>query len=95
MEWSYADKVIKGLRFVMTCIGCPEQYDVFDGDRQVGYVRLRHGFLEVEYLECGGEMLLENGENEDIGDGWFETDELRAIWLTRAADAILSRSRPN
>jgi hypothetical protein len=94
-EDSLGEFLVEGLRFVLTCIACPEQYEVFDGERQVGYVRLRHGWLRVDYPECGGEVLLENGENDDIGDGMFETDELRDAWLTRAAQAIRSRDRPS
>lgn len=32
-----------GLRFELTCGACPEQYDVYNGETQVGYVRLRWG----------------------------------------------------
>ena len=31
----------ENLKFIQTCVGCPEQYDVYDGKEQVGYVRLR------------------------------------------------------
>lgn len=33
--------IIQKLEFRETCGSCPEQYDVFKGGRQVGYVRLR------------------------------------------------------
>lgn len=35
------------LRFVCTCEACPEQYDVYDGDKKVAYVRLRYGALNA------------------------------------------------
>ena len=37
------------LKFVKTCSACPEQYNVFLGDQQVGYVRLRWGTLRVDF----------------------------------------------
>ena len=37
--------VINGLIVIQTCGACPEQYDVFLGDKQIGYVRLRGGAL--------------------------------------------------
>ena len=43
-----------GLRFDQTCGACPEQYDVYDDDRLVGYARLRHGHLRGEYLDSDG-----------------------------------------
>ena len=85
------ERTIEGLRFVLTSDRSPEQYDVFQGDKQVGNVRLRWGFFRVDLGECGGERLLESGEEDDIGDGDFDTEELRAVWLTRAAQAIKAR----
>lgn len=32
---------IKDMKFMMTCGGCPEQYDVYDGKNPIAYVRLR------------------------------------------------------
>ena len=34
-------------RFEQTCAGCPEQYNVWDGDTKVAYVRYRWGYLEI------------------------------------------------
>jgi hypothetical protein len=34
-------------KWICTCPACPEQYDVFVGDKQVAYVRLRYGELSV------------------------------------------------
>lgn len=34
-------------RFEQTCPACPEQYDVWDGDTKVAYVRYRWGGLRV------------------------------------------------
>lgn len=41
------DCVINGLEFTLTSLGCPEQYDIFKDGKQVGYFRLRHGWLSV------------------------------------------------
>jgi hypothetical protein len=83
--------IIKGLNFVCTCYGCPEQYDVFDSSgNQVGYVRLRWGGLTCEYPDCGEELIYE----ADIGDGWtgsFENEEQRSFHLCAIADEILNR----
>ena len=42
------EQTINGYRLILTCGACPEQYDVFDGDRQVGYLRLRHGHFRAD-----------------------------------------------
>lgn len=84
------ERFVEGLRFVLTCVACPEQYDVYDGEEQVGYVRLRSGKLRVDVPDCGGDTVLVNGD-QTVGDGDFETEELRDIWLMRAALAILGR----
>lgn len=34
-------------RYEMTCSGCPEQYDVWDNDTRVAYIRYRWGYLRV------------------------------------------------
>ena len=41
-------ETIKNLKFVKTCDACPEQYDVYQGDKKVAYIRLRwvHYVLE-------------------------------------------------
>lgn len=75
---------INGLRLVCTCSACPEQYDVFDGDTQVGYLRLRHGWFRADVPICGGEMVYDAYPR---GDGAFEDDE-RMHYLTEAVAAI-------
>lgn len=73
------------LRFKMTCGACPEQYDVFLGEEQVGYVRLRHGFMAVACPDYGGKTVYEANPK---GDGCFDADE-RDYFLRHAAKAIL------
>ncbi len=55
---------------VCTCSACPEQYDVFDKQeqRQVGYLRLRHGYFRADYPDCGGNTVY---SADTIGDGAF------------------------
>jgi len=79
----YPSFEIYGLRFVMTCGACPEQYDVFHGDEQIGYVRLRHGCLTVAYPHVGGECILQTTDLK--GDGIFADEREREKWLKGAA----------
>ncbi len=74
-----------GLKLIMTCGACPEQYDVFKNDMQVAYYRLRHGEFRVDVPECGGETIYEAEPN---GDGCFDTDE-RIAFLNKAMKALL------
>jgi hypothetical protein len=80
---------IEGLRVVMTCGVCPEQYDVFSGDWQVGYLRLRHGKFRADVPECGGETVY---SAEPEGQGEFEEHE-RATYLLTAILAIKAHLR--
>lgn len=72
------------IRFVQTCIACPEQYDAFVGKEQVGYLRLRHGHFTVECPDCGGELVCTYWPD---GDGAF-TDDEREHYLACARSAI-------
>ncbi len=75
---------VNKLRLIMTCRGCPEQYDVYLGEDKVGYLRLRHGFFRAEWH---GEVVYSSGTR---GDGSFEERE-RSYFLNRACEAILKR----
>lgn len=77
-------EVIKGYELYQTCGACPEQYDVMKDGKQVGYLRLRHGYFSVEYPDCGGKEVY---EAEPKGDGEFFDDE-REFYLNAAIDAI-------
>jgi hypothetical protein len=72
------------IRLVLTCSACPEQYDAYSGDTQVGYLRLRHGAFRVDVPGCGGETIYTASPN---GDGCFDPDE-RDYYLRFAVDAI-------
>lgn len=79
---------VADLRLVQTCFACPEQYDVFDGERQVGYLRLRHGHFTAEYLQPGGTLLY---QAKTHGDGIFEDEAERRLHLGLALEAISRR----
>lgn len=76
--------MILGHKLVCTSIACPEQYDVYAGDRQVGYLRLRHGWFRADAPHHGGETVYEASPE---GDGMFEDHE-REKYLTEAVTAI-------
>ncbi len=71
-------------KLILTCGACPEQYDVYEGDRMVGYIRLRHGHMTVDCPDCGGDLVYTANPK---GDGMFEDDE-RDIYLREAVEAI-------
>jgi hypothetical protein len=79
---SYARSTPSGLE--LTCYACPEQYDAFVDDRQVGYLRLRHGEFRVDCPNVGGETVY---RSEPAGDGMFDDDE-RETELMKAKACI-------
>lgn len=80
-----AELLIHGYNLVLTCVACPEQYDVFDSKgTQVGYLRLRHGSFTVSCPDYNGELVYQAYPK---GDGIFEDDE-RIEHLTQAILAI-------
>ena len=81
MEKSIKEKI----RLVETCYACPEQYDAFIGEKQVGYLRLRHGYFRVDFPDCNGEVIYTAYPE---GDGIFDEDE-REFFLDRAKEAII------
>jgi hypothetical protein len=62
----------KPLRLVETCGGCPEQYDLFAEDKQIGYLRLRHGMYTVSSPHSSG---TEIHRAYPRGDGVFHEEE--------------------
>lgn len=77
---------ILGCELVMTCGACPEQYDVYLDNKQVGYLRLRHGIFRAHYKDCAGENIYTATPQ---GDGIFEDDE-REYYLTNAILSLLT-----
>lgn len=80
---------IKKCELVATCGACPEQYDVFKGKRQIGYLRLRHGYFYAAYPDHGGEVVYHAYPR---GDGCFQDDE-RAFYLAEAVKALKKRNK--
>lgn len=80
---------VNGCFLIKTCSACPEQYDVYKGMVQIGYLRLRHGWFYADYPDCGGETVFEGTPK---GDGAFEDDE-RDKYLSAAVDALLEAHR--
>lgn len=78
---------IEDIELVKTCSACPEQYDAFIKNKQVGYLRLRHGRFRVDYPSCGIETIYESFPD---GDGMFEDYE-QGYFLYMAKKAILNK----
>ena len=75
------------LELEQTCGACPEQYDAYIGETEVGYLRLRHGRFTVQYPDSRGEVVYSASPK---GDGCFESDE-REYYLNEAKKALLNR----
>jgi hypothetical protein len=76
---------VVGYTFEHTCFACPEQYDVYWNNKQVAYVRLRHGMLRVYAPDFGDNIIF---TTEDVeGDGCFTHDE-RPNQLRRVVEHI-------
>ncbi|MGN0992948.1 MAG: hypothetical protein ACI4PE_03415 [Bacilli bacterium] len=72
----------------LTSYACPEQYDVFLDDEQVGYLRLRnHGFT-CYYPDYGKELLLYLGIESDSR---FKNEKERKFYLNKAVAAIAKK----
>jgi hypothetical protein len=61
------------IKLVKTCASCPEQYDVFFDGERVGYLRLRHGWFQADYLPAPGHETVYQAAPE--GDGSFKDHE--------------------
>ena len=58
---------INGLQLILTCSACPEQYDVFQNEKQVGYLRLRHGHFRAHMDGPGGKLVYESKTQSNNG----------------------------
>lgn len=83
-----AEFKVDGLRLLMTSEGCPEQYDVYDGETQVAYLRMRHGHFYARCPDVSGETVY---EASPAGDGEF-TDDERPFYLMEAIRAVKTRN---
>lgn len=88
---------IKGLMFNQTCGACPEQYDVINGrGQQVGYVRLRYGWLRCYYPDCRSDKVIyETSIGDDGWTGCFTSEEERMYHLNAIADEINKYQKGN
>ncbi|MGE4300852.1 MAG: hypothetical protein AB7F40_04525 [Victivallaceae bacterium] len=81
-----------GLKFIMTCPMCPEQYDVVDSSgTQVGYVRLRHGWLSCSVPDCGDKLIYMHIFNKSLYAQWkgcFDDEKETVKYLKRIAGKI-------
>lgn len=77
--------IIQGCTLRLTCHACPEQYDVYFGDFQIGYLRLRHGDFTATYPDVWGTAVYHASPE---GDGIFHELE-RMKYLTQAVEALL------
>lgn len=76
--------VVGRLTFEMTCAACPEQYDVWLGERQeqIGYVRARHGVVTAEYPDACERLVYRADlvdSDGDLGDEHERRRHLTAI----------------
>ena len=85
------DIFIAGYQLTLTCAACPEQYNVHLDNKQVGYLRLRHGSFTVNYPNFDGVLLYMVGVE---GDGMFTPQERRGF-LTKAIEEISKRHERN
>lgn len=76
--------------FKLTCVACPEQYDVTIAGRSenIGYVRLRWGLLIVECPDAGGELVYTHEFNDGL-QGTFASNSETVEYLKKAAQAIV------
>lgn len=100
LEVLQSDIIIDGLCFKQTCFACPEQYDVYQDDKQVGYVRLRHGYLSLSNTDISEDWFeLGTGDKNFpkpyrlIGDDRFDDDNERLFYLTLFAKIIHKKSK--
>jgi len=83
---------IDGFEFRMTCIACPEQYDVFNEyGVQVAYIRLRGGSLRVEVPDCCGETVYIH-EFLDAMKGCFRSPRQRIRYLKKIAKILKNKN---
>jgi hypothetical protein len=78
------------IKLIKTCNACPEQYDVYLNNMQLGYLRLRWGFFRVDYLFCGGEQLYVKDFMDEF-KGNFKDDIERRRYLDIACELLLKK----
>lgn len=67
---------------------CPEQYEVFQNDKNIAYYRLRHGVFTVDFItETSDDEIMVDYPN---GDGIFNPNE-RCKYLSKAMRKVLEQ----
>lgn len=80
-----------GYELIMTCIACPEQYDLLDDTGQtIGYFRLRSGIYRVDAPECMDDTVYVHTWSDDEWKGAFDSQEERQHYLQLGVDAVLA-----
>ena len=74
-------------KFKLVRVGsaCPEAYDVYEGDVQVAYLRLRHGTFNARCPDYSGTEVYCSSPR---GDGIFDDEQERSTELQRAVNSI-------
>jgi predicted protein tyrosine phosphatase len=75
------------ITFERTCTACPEQYDVYRGDTQIGYIRLRWGTLKAYTPDIDGRLIYHHDFDEEYL-GIFPDDETRDFHLNKIAEIL-------
>lgn len=75
----------------LTCLACPEQYDIFLQGVQVGYARLRGGHFTVSVPDFDGHVVYEFDFFDDGWKGCFDNQQERMLHLTKACTEIRKR----
>ena len=85
------------LKYKWECLteACPEQYDVWDGDKLVGYVRVRGSLCRAFAPDVCGECIYEQAIGDSGWDGCFETEGQRKYHLTLIELAIRNWIKEN
>lgn len=84
-------RVPEGFTVALTCISCPEQWDIFYDGRQVGYLRCRHSRWSLEYPDCGGELLIREPWHPERGEYESNFDDERPAVFERVFRALVAR----
>lgn len=86
------DKIADKIRLDCTCGACPEQYDMFIDDTQIGYIRYRWGYLACR--PCNNDGMIDWDKTvfewEHPDDGWsgIIPEDQRDTLLQRCKNAI-------
>jgi hypothetical protein len=87
IEYQVSGAKYKIVKVIMTCGGCPSQWEAYTDDLRPVYVRYRWGYLSIEIAQegsksfwdaVGGEEIF-GKERDDTGwDGFMSYEELKA-----------------